>query len=295
MAWIQSDQSLDHHPKLKRATRMLGVSVPEMVGHLHLLWHWCLDYAPDGDLSAFEAWEIADAAMYTGDPDLFVSALADCGNGEPGFLEPAQSDGDGLRVHDWHDYAGRLIERREANAERMRNRRAAHVLNTDAAREQLENKDNQENKENKQRRARARIPDKSGEFAAFWMQYPKKVDKGDAEKAWVKATKDTPAAEIIAGLEKLLPSLIAGDRQYVPYPSSWLNGKRWMDEVETGAKLPDPLASEKRIARCTEYLVNGLEEWKARAMVKDDEWERAVTAAAKMKAEQLKVTMGGTL
>lgn len=96
--------------------------MPTLVGHLHLLWHWCLDYAEDGDLAAY-AWEdLADAAMWDGDPDLFVGALLQCGPGDSdGFLE-ADPDGN-LRLHDWNDYAGRLIEQREKNRERQRRHR----------------------------------------------------------------------------------------------------------------------------------------------------------------------------
>jgi len=45
MAWIESNQELARHPKAKKAARMLGISVPAVVGHLHFLWWWCLEYA----------------------------------------------------------------------------------------------------------------------------------------------------------------------------------------------------------------------------------------------------------
>lgn len=131
MAWLRSEQSLAGHPKTKRAARSLGISIPAMIGHLHCLWYWALDYAQDGSLSKYEPWEIADAALYPGEPDDFIDALKNCGKDRPGFLEITDA---GLVIHDWYDYAGCLIDARKANTERMKAKRAAHVQNTCSAR-----------------------------------------------------------------------------------------------------------------------------------------------------------------
>lgn len=86
-----------------------------MVGHLHFLWWWAVDYAEDGDLSQYDAFDVADAAGWDGDPDTFIDALVVCGPGEDsGFLDADK------HLHDWSDYAGKLISQREANRERQR-------------------------------------------------------------------------------------------------------------------------------------------------------------------------------
>jgi hypothetical protein len=134
MAWIESNQELGRHPKMKKLARLLSISWPEAVGYLHYLWWWALDYAQDGDLSKYEYGDIADAVLWQGDPEIFVNALI-----ESGFLDKTE-DG-GLIIHDWFDYAGRLIEKRVANRERMRRARAKtkeecspNVQNTNNAR-----------------------------------------------------------------------------------------------------------------------------------------------------------------
>lgn len=126
MAWIESHQELARHPKTLRLARLLGVSVPAAIGHLQLLWWWAMDFASDGSLADFEAEEIATAVMWDGDPDVLVAALlaAKFVDGGPGAYE----------IHDWHDYAGRLVTRRQANAERMRNARSHNVQRTSGAR-----------------------------------------------------------------------------------------------------------------------------------------------------------------
>lgn len=130
MAWIESHDTLGRHPKTEEAARLLGIGIPQMIGHLHLLWWWCMEYAQNGDLTGFRPTVIARAAGWDGEPESFVAALIECGPtpDKPGFLERTH-DGR-LLVHDWWDYAGKLIEKRRANRERMRSARHAHVQDT---------------------------------------------------------------------------------------------------------------------------------------------------------------------
>lgn len=121
MTWIESHQELREHPKTKRCARLLGIGTPQMVGHLQFLWWWCLDYAEDGDLSRYDAFDIADAAGWEGDASEFVDALMNCGPGDGyGFLNTD------LAVHDWNEYAGRLLEQRQFNRERQTRRRSLY-------------------------------------------------------------------------------------------------------------------------------------------------------------------------
>ncbi len=112
MAWIESHQELGAHPKTRKLARVLGISRPAVVGHLQFLWWWAMDYAQDGSLSRFDALDIALGAEWDEDAETFVQALTSCG-----FL--SEKD-DHLVIHDWHDYAGKLIERREKDAARKR-------------------------------------------------------------------------------------------------------------------------------------------------------------------------------
>jgi len=72
-------------------------------------------------------------------------------------------------------------------------------------------------------------------FKDFWVAYPKKKAKDDAIRAWVKLN---PTSEIeVAILAALkwqcqLPDWKKENGQYVPFPASYLNGRRWTDEQE---------------------------------------------------------------
>ena len=122
MAWIESHQTLGGHLKLRRLARALNIHRAQAIGHLHYLWWWALDGAPDGDLSALTNRELAEIAEWTGDADPFVAALR-----ESGWLDPDGS------IHDWQDYAGRIVALREGNRNRQRRRRKAPTQTADQA------------------------------------------------------------------------------------------------------------------------------------------------------------------
>lgn len=73
-------------------------------------------------------------------------------------------------------------------------------------------------------------------FNAFWAAYPKKAGKADALKAWNKLKPDivlqAKMGEALTA-QKKSPQWTKNNGQYIPMPSTWLNGKRWEDEVQT--------------------------------------------------------------
>lgn len=116
MAWIESHQTLREHPKVYVLVDALGVSKAQVLGHLHLLWWWCVDYAPDGVISQNDV-AIARAAEWSGDPKQYVTALVTAG-----FVDRR---GDVLVMHDWGEYRlhyDLLRERQERQREQTRER-----------------------------------------------------------------------------------------------------------------------------------------------------------------------------
>ena len=126
MAWIELHQSLPTHKKTLAAADRLDMPPVHLMGHLTALWLWVLDNAPDGDITSISARTIARVVQWEGSPDVFLDALI-----EAGFI--ACTD-EGTVIHDWNDYAGRLVEKRKANAARMKHKRATHVQHTCNAR-----------------------------------------------------------------------------------------------------------------------------------------------------------------
>lgn len=70
-------------------------------------------------------------------------------------------------------------------------------------------------------------------FASFWEVYPKKKDKPKAMNAWKRLKVDESLLQTILSAverDKQSNSWQKENGQYIPYPASWLNGRRWEDE-----------------------------------------------------------------
>lgn len=100
----------------------------------------------------------------------------------------------------------------------------------------------------KQQKAKAKTDE---DFELFWNEYPKKRNKGDAEKAWkkIKPNKELQKKIIEAiGLAKQSPDWIKANGQYIPQPASWLNSKGWLDDYS----LPNNMAAGQSLSSHSE-------------------------------------------
>lgn len=66
-------------------------------------------------------------------------------------------------------------------------------------------------------------------FETFWKFYPRKTDKGGARKAWAKATKKATIGTVTAGVQRFAADPNLPEPQFIPHPTTWLNGERWND------------------------------------------------------------------
>lgn len=67
-------------------------------------------------------------------------------------------------------------------------------------------------------------------FDVFWMEYPRKVDKKDAMKAWAKI-KPSEFNDIMRGLYSWVRYWNSrGEDEFIPYPATWINKRRWESE-----------------------------------------------------------------
>lgn len=73
----------------------------------------------------------------------------------------------------------------------------------------------------------------TGAFDRFWVAYPRHQGKEAARKAWEKLNPDAALLEImLSALERQRASdqWRRDGGQFIPYPATWLNGRRWEDE-----------------------------------------------------------------
>lgn len=72
-------------------------------------------------------------------------------------------------------------------------------------------------------------------FDAFWDLYPRKVNKKKSKEKFLKICKDEKIFNsIMRGLKKQMKSVEWQNDggKYIPHPTTWLNGERWLDEVD---------------------------------------------------------------
>ena len=71
------------------------------------------------------------------------------------------------------------------------------------------------------------------QWERFWKAYPRKKDKGAAEKAWNRAIRSgIEAKTIIDGLLFYVLDCRVKEPQFIKYPATWLNARGWQDEAD---------------------------------------------------------------
>ena len=79
--------------------------------------------------------------------------------------------------------------------------------------------------------------DGGDQFEVFWSEYPRHDGKMNARKAFIKLKPDAELmGKIIEAIRKQKCSWqwTKDGGQYIPYPATWLNGRRWEDETLIG-------------------------------------------------------------
>ncbi len=80
------------------------------------------------------------------------------------------------------------------------------------------------------------------DFETFWTAYPRRVGKVDACKAWQKILPDADTQEVILKsimAYKTTKEWLKDGGQFIPHPSTWLNARRWEDELEVKITPPE--------------------------------------------------------
>jgi hypothetical protein len=73
-------------------------------------------------------------------------------------------------------------------------------------------------------------------FDEFWKEYPKKLDKGRAKRAFRSALTRANFEDILAGAIRYANDPNLPELQFIKHPTTWLNADAW----ENGPLPPDP-------------------------------------------------------
>lgn len=227
--------TLTGHRKFRRLARVLGDDVAAL-GHLE--WMWATAYA-DGNDYLGDSDDVESAAHWRGETGKLTHALLTAGGDEcSGFIEEV-SPGH-YRVHDLWDHAPQYVSRRYAREQKRKANGASMASQClDDPQPKSSTPTPAPTPTPKDQDLSPAVPAESARtddgFKAFWEAYPRRIGKGDAEKAWKKLRPSLALQELI---------LAAIDRQrrsrqwredngkYIPHPATWLRQKRWDDELE---------------------------------------------------------------
>jgi hypothetical protein len=70
-------------------------------------------------------------------------------------------------------------------------------------------------------------------FQAFYQAYPRHEAREKALKAWRQINPDAALLETItAATSRYAAANVDTEKKYILHPATWLNGKRWQDEID---------------------------------------------------------------
>lgn len=76
-------------------------------------------------------------------------------------------------------------------------------------------------------------------FSAFWVRWPRKVAKLEAEKAWKQVVTPEDEEPIQIALDWQVPMFERRNPEHIPHAATWLRGRRWDDEPPAQTKTPN--------------------------------------------------------
>jgi len=85
----------------------------------------------------------------------------------------------------------------------------------------------------KERRGEESNTRSSDSFEAWWLEYPRKVGKGQARPAYKRALAKASAEVLLAASKRYAERVATTEPRFIAHPTTWLNGERWLDAKES--------------------------------------------------------------
>jgi len=80
-------------------------------------------------------------------------------------------------------------------------------------------------------------------FEEMWLLYPKRIGKGAAKQAWLKACKKINVGELKSCLRCYIDTISNADKKFIPHLATWLNQERWNDDLESHENIDNNFRS----------------------------------------------------
>ena len=130
--WIEVHDTLPDHPKVLLVADALKVPDAQVIGCLVCVWAWALTKRDDGLLGRQDTRAVERAARWPGKPGRLFAALL-----EAGWIDETE---DGYCLHNWEQYAGKLLASKAASAQRAEKSRARRAESAGTVREPCANR-----------------------------------------------------------------------------------------------------------------------------------------------------------
>ena len=147
-------------------------------------------------------------------------------------------DGDGWRLVSWLKWNKSGDEIDASRASDRRRKTPKPETGPETGPEKVPETGDIEQSRAEQSRARSKTlartaSDSQDRFGEFWQEYPKKVDKRAAQKAWRSAMKRASPESIIEGASRYTQQceMNRTEQKYRKNPSTWLNADSWSNPV----------------------------------------------------------------
>ena len=146
-----------------------------------------------------------------------------------GLLDKVSGGVDGMHyaIHGW----GKRQFKSDSSTDRVKRFRERSSNDSETVIETRPDTDTDTDTEQIKKHTKKKPPSVDG-FDLFWNEYPRKVGRGLAVKAWSKAIAKTLPATIVDGLNQWKRSKdFPLEDKYIPHATTWLNGERWLDQI----------------------------------------------------------------
>jgi hypothetical protein len=254
--WIPMRLNLASDPAVIGVAAATGLDEFGVIGRLHRLWGWANEHTTNGHAaSVTENW-IDRYVSVTG----FAKAMAD-----EGWL--TIHPGRGVTFPRFDEWNSKGAKQRLLAAKRKRKQRVDDPPDvTEVSRSQRDKSVTTEEKRREEDKTPQSPPAGGGavagskpktprrpktdaeadpRFLRFWSKYPRPAKKPDAAKVFARIDPSSELLETIMAAVKdqqrpggaLEPRTAADGRSVVPYPTTWLNQRRW-EESAPAAQTP---------------------------------------------------------
>lgn len=226
MSWIKLETHTFDKVEVYSIAQELGIDSDAVIGKCCRVWAWF------------------DANTTDGVTLSVTSALLDRYCGVTGFTQAMinagwmQDNGEFLMLPNYDRHNSKTAKSRALGAIRQSKFKSNATGNAEGNATGNERALPKSSHREEKRREEVNIYETS--FLEFWSAYPKKISKPDALKAWKKiAPDDDLKAKIIdaVNVAKQSKDWTKDEGQFIPYPATWLNAKRWEDVTVTASPV----------------------------------------------------------